>query len=205
MTTTLDDLLRASSADLFAVVRAAHPLDLDAIGDATYTGIDLSMPGWFHKLMWKSFRKTFYRDPVTGVHRGWNVKVEQVGWDTPPPPKRDRSGRSLSFGHYEVRSARGLTFPRGWQGEHYLDYRQAGNAWYDFPANAGYCPLVAVNPGDMTLLLGWEIFKVGGITIPLPDYWVLVREGPLRAEDIVPRPDQAKGLGLPEQAQGPTP
>mgnify|MGYP007011832116 CR=1 FL=1 len=193
MTITLDELLTLSNRDLYAIVEQANPLDLDAIADTTYTGIDLSMPAWFHRLMWKSFRKTFHRDPVTGRIRGWNVKVEQVGWATPPPPRRDRQGRPLTFGHYEVRSAEGLRFPRGWKGPHYIDYRFAGNRALDFPANAGYCPLVSVNAGSSELLLGWEIFNVAGLQVPLNDFWVLVREGPLAPEDIIGRPNGTPG------------
>lgn len=191
MTVSLDDLMSMSNAALFDIVKQGHPLDLEALADTTYTGIDLSMPAWFHKLMWKSFRKTFHKDPASGRLRGWNVKVEQVGWDTPPPPKRRSDGTAISFGHYEVRSADGLAFPRGWKGGHYLDYRVAGNRAWEFPANAGYCPLVTVNPGSSELLLGWEIFRVAGVAVPLNDFWVLRREGPLATEDIVPRPDGA--------------
>ena len=188
MTITLDDLLRMKGPDLYRVVQQGHALDTDALADTTYTGIDLSMPDLFHKLMWKSFRKTFHRDPETGALRGWNVKVEQTGWDTPPAPKRDKHGRPLSFGHYEVRSATGLHFPRGWRGGHYLDYGVAGNLPSDFPARAGYCPLVSVNAGSSELLLGWEIFKVGPVFVPISDFWVLKREGALRPEDVVPSP-----------------
>ena len=188
MTYSLDDVLAFSNDDLFEIMRTAHALDLEAIADHTYTGIDLSMPSWFHRLMWKSFRKTFHKDPETGIVWGSNVKVEQVGWDTPPPAKRNAKGEPLTFGHYEVLSAEGKRFPRGWKGAHYLDYRNAGNPVWDFPANRGYCPLFAVNEGDMGLLLGWEVFHVG-VQIPITDFWVLRREGPLAASEIVSRPD----------------
>jgi hypothetical protein len=188
MSITLEAIQKMNSAELFEIVRAAAPLDLDAIADTTYTGIDLSLPSWMHSLLWKSFRKTFHRDPVTGVLRGWNVKVQQTGWDAPPEPRRDKRGRALSFGHYEVCSARGLRFPRAWKGEHYLDYGHAGNPALD-PAALGYCPLVSVNAGDSELLLGWEVFKLGSVFVPLNDFWVLKREGPLKPEDVVPRPD----------------
>ncbi|MBK8999797.1 MAG: hypothetical protein IPM35_29110 [Myxococcales bacterium] len=191
MPTTLEDLMSMSNAERFAIVERALPLDLEALADTTYTGVDLSMPALFHRLFWKSFRKTFHRDPVSGRLRGWNVKVEQTGWDSAPAPKRDRAGRPLTFGHYEVRSAAGLPFPRGWKGEHYLDYRDAGNRFGDFPARMGYCPLVSVNPGQSDLLLGWEVFNLGGLLVPLNDFWALLREGPLRPEDVVPRPDCA--------------
>ena len=186
---SLDDLLSMSNDALFDIVMQGAPLDLDALADTAYTGIDLSMPELFHRLMWKTFRKTFHRDPERGVLRGWNVKVEQTGWSEPPLPKRDRRGDALTFGHYEVREAKGQRFPRGWQGGHYLDYRHAGNLRSDFPARAGFCPLVSVNPGSAELLLGWEVFKVGSALIPIRDFWLLKREGPLSAEDVLPRPD----------------
>lgn len=189
MTIRLDDVLRMDSEALWAIMAKAEPLDLDALADTTYTGIDLSMPELFHKLAWKSFRKTFHRDPRTGVLRGWNVRVKQTGWDKPPEPMRDLFGRQKTFGHYEVRSAAGLAFPRGWKGAHYLDYREAGNKLLDWPARAGYCPLVSVNAGSSELLLGWEVFNVHGVQVPIPDFWLLVREGPLMAKDLVPRPD----------------
>lgn len=189
MPITLEDLMTMNAAQLHAIVQRAEPLDLDALADTTYTGIDLSLPAWVTRLLWKSFRKTFHRDPQSGVIRGWNVKVQQTGWAQPPEPKRDAKGRPITFGHYVVRSAEGLPFPRGWKGPHFIDYRMAGNRFFDFPANAGYCPLVSVNAGSSELLLGWEIFNVAGIQIPLNDYWVLKREGPLSPADIMPRPD----------------
>ena len=59
-----------SNAERFEIVRRAAPLDLEAIADTTYTGVDLSMPALFHRLFWRSFRKTFHRDPASGVLRG---------------------------------------------------------------------------------------------------------------------------------------
>jgi hypothetical protein len=191
MTITLDELHDMNGDELFDIVRRGHPLDVDALADTTYTGIDLSMPKLFHRFMWKSFRKTFHRDPVSGALRGWNVKVEQTGWDTPPRPLRDKRGRALTFGHYEVRPAAGMRFPKDWQGGHYLDYHVAGNKPGDVPARFGYCPLVSVNAGDPELLLGWEVFKVGPVYLPLRDFWVLKRERALAAEDVVPRPDRS--------------
>lgn len=189
MTLSLDELLQMPNDALYEIVAAGHPVDPDAVADTSYTGIDLSMPDWFHRLMWKSFRKTFHRDPVSGRIRGWNVKVEQTGWDAPPAPRLGANGQPIRFGHYELRSAAGVCFPRRWKGGTYLDYRVAGNRAWDFPANAGFCPLVSVNPGSSELLLGWEVFKVAGVTIPLNDFWVLKREGPLAPGDVVPRPD----------------
>lgn len=178
---TLDDLQRMDRHQLHAILDRAHPLDPDAVAGRQYQGIDLSLPPFVNRLLWKTFRKTFVRAD-DGTVRGWNVRMEQQGIDGPRVPKT-RRGEIWHFAHYALRSAEGLRFPRGWKGSHFLDYRVPGNP---FGENLGYCPLVAVNEGDSDLLLGWEVFKVGGVFVPLPDYWALRVEGPV--DPVVPAP-----------------
>jgi hypothetical protein len=173
--------------ELFGVMQRGGPIDFNALADTRYTGIDLTMPTWFHQIMWRTFRKTFHRDPKTGVLRGWNVKVEQSGWETPPSPKRDHRGRPLTFGHYEVRAGADLAFPRGLRVAQYLDYTVAGNVACDL-ARFAMCPLVTVNDGEYDLLLGWEVFRVGAHFLPIDDFWVLKREGALDPREVQPRP-----------------
>ncbi len=182
---TLEDLLKMDNAARRRIVFAANPLDVEALAGNMYLGVDLSLPKIANAILWKTFRKTFYYDEKLGETRGWNVRMEQTGWDGPGTPKTDSRGKPISFGHYRVRSAKGLKFPGGWSGENYLDYIEAGNPWYDV-AGLGYCPLVAVNAGDNSLLLGWEVFKAGPIFFPLPDFWALKLEGPL--DEVVPVP-----------------
>ena len=184
---TLDDLLKMDNAGRRRIMMAAKPIDPDSLANTMYRGIDLSLPPLMNKILWKTFRKTFVRDPESGELRGWNVRLEQTGWEGPGQPMTDSKGLQISFGHYRVRPARGLRFPGGWSGEQFLDYTIAGNPWYD-PAGLGYCPLVAVNKGSNELLLGWEVFKLGPLFVPLPDFWALKLEGPLDAVVPVPRP-----------------
>ncbi len=183
---TFDDLLKLNGRQLYEIIVRAHPLDLEALAETQYQGVDLSLPPIVNKLLWKTFRKTFHRDPKTGVLRGWNYRMEQTGIDGARLPMQ-RKGKNWSFAHYEVRSAVGLRFPRGWQGTHYLDYGGVGNP---FGEGLAYTPLVAVNQGDMSLLLGWEVFKLGPLFIPLSDYWALRLEGPL--EEVLPSPQDAR-------------
>jgi hypothetical protein len=184
---TVNDLLAMTNAQRREIVKAAHPFDPAALDNTRYLGIDLSLPPIANKILWKTFRKTFHRDPATGELRGWNVRMKQTGWDGPGDPMRDKAGKPIAFGHYRVLPAAGLKFPGGWTGAHYLDYITAGNPWYD-PAGLGYCPLVAVNEGSSELLLGWEIFKLGPVFFPLPDFWALKLESPLPAEEVVAPP-----------------
>lgn len=183
----LDDLLRMDRHELHAIIDRAHPLDPDALAGHQYQGIDLSLPPWVNRILWKTFRKTFHRDPATGAVRGWNVRMEQQGIDGPRVPKR-RGGATWHFAHYELRSAVGERFPRGWQGPHFLDYGRVGNP---FGENLGWTPLVAVNEGDMSLLLGWEVFRLGPLFVPLRDYWALRLEGPLEEVFATPRDARA--------------
>ena len=180
-----EQLLGMNKREVAEVFKNGHHINVNELSNAQYLGVDLGMPEWFHKLAWKTFRKTFYKDPATGVIRGWNVKLEQTGYDFPTTAKKNSKGEELSFGHYHLLPAAGKKFPKGWQGENYLDYGVARNPRFDVAA-LGYCPLVAVNEGSTDLLLGWEVFKIGSLFVPLDDYWVLKREGDLKV--VVPSP-----------------
>lgn len=175
----LDEMTRMTTAQVVEVFRKGYPIKTEELHNTQYLGIDLTGPALFHKFFWKTFRKTFYRDPSTGILRGWNVKLEQTGWNGPTVAKKSSKGEELAFGHYHVCSAVGKKFPHHWQGADYLDYGIDGNAFFDV-ARLGYCPLVAVNEGSTELLLGWEVFKIGGLFVPLTDYWLLKRDGPLQ-------------------------
>lgn len=187
MTITFADLQGMDAAGLHRVMEQGHPLDYEAMADTRYQGVDLSLPQFVNKLLWKTFRKTFHKDRATGQLRGWNVRVEQYGVDAVNIPMTDKHGKQLTFGHYVVCEAAGKRFPKGWNGPNYLDYGIAGNTFADL-ARFTYSPLVAVNAGDMSLLLGWEVVRLGPLLVPVPDYWALRYEGQLADEDIMPVP-----------------
>ena len=180
----LEDLLTMPNAKRREIMFRANPITPAALDNTMYRGVDLSLPVIMNKILWKTFRKTFHRDPATGILRGWNVRMEQTGYGGPGVPKQ-KGGKQFSFGHYHLLPAGGKKFAGGWQGENYLDYTVAGNPWYDV-AGLGWCPLVCVNPGDHDLLLGWEVFKLGSVFVPLPDFWALRKEGPLDVIEPVP-------------------
>ena len=186
-TISFEELLSMDKHSVAKVFRNGYPINANELKCEQYLGVDLGMPEWFHKIAWKTFRKTFYKDPETGIIRGWNVKLEQTGYDFPTKAKTNIKGEELAFGHYHLLSASNKKFPKGWQGANYLDYGVAGNPTLDVAA-LGYCPLVAVNKDSTDLLLGWEVFKVGSLFVPLYDYWVLKREGPLT--NIIPPPNK---------------
>ena len=182
---TLEDLIAMSSTELAGVMRRGHPLDPEQLANTQYLGVDLSLPPWAGRLLWKTFRKTFHRDAPSGKLRGWNVKMEQTGVRGAAIPKTDRRGNERTFGHYVVVPNHTSSLTAGWQGASLLDYGAAGNPKTD-PARFGYTPIVAVNPGSQRLLLGWEVFRVAGRFLPVPLYWALELQGPL--EEVVAPP-----------------
>lgn len=175
----LEDLLTLTGKQLHAIMDRSLPIDVDALVGKQFLGTDLSMPKIGQKLLWQTFRKTFVRDPEHGDIRGWNVRMEQRGFHGAQVPLRRKDGTPKSFAHYRVRSAEGIAWPRGWKGQHFLDYSIAGN---NLVEGLGYTPIVAVNEGSSDLLLGWEIFKVGGKLLAPSMYWAIRADGPV--EDV---------------------
>jgi hypothetical protein len=183
---TLEDLMAMDGKALHEVLLRGYPLEPEKLAENAYLGVDLSLPDLARKILWHTFRKTFTRDESTGQVRGWNVRMEQHGVNGPRIPMRNRQDKPITFGHYIVRPTDGIEFPGNYRGAHYLDYGTVGNSFLDL-ARLGFTPLVAVNEGSQDLLLGWEVFRVGGKFVPMPLYWALRYEGPLG--DVVPRPD----------------
>jgi hypothetical protein len=182
----LEDLMAMNAKALHEVLLRGRALEPQKLAGNAFLGVDLSLPDIARKILWHTFRKTFTRDESTGDVRGWNVRMEQHGVNGARIPMRNRKGKPVTFGHYIVRSADGIEFPQNYRGAHYLDYGTAGNPFWDI-ARLGFTPLVAVNEGSQNLLLGWEVFRVGGKFLPLPLYWALRLEGPL--DEVVPRPN----------------
>ena len=182
---TLHDLMAMKGPALHEVMRRGHAVDADAVAGRQFLGVDLSLPGWARKLLWHTFRKTFVRDAASGELRGWNVRMEQHGVEGARVPLKNRRGEPITFGHYRLRSADGVTFPQGYRGAQFLHYGEAGNPFMDL-ARLGRTPLVAVNPGRSDLLLGWEVFALGPGYLPLPLYWALRDDGPL--DTVIPPP-----------------
>lgn len=161
-----DDVLALDRAGLAALLAHGHAIDPAALDDSQYRGISLGLPPLVEALTWKTFRKTFHRDPATGRLRGWNVRLAQTGLDGPARPGR-------AFGHYEV-TALGPT-PRPCGPGLLLDYRAGSRG----PLGRLRDPLVAIHAGSVELLLGWSYLQVGRRQLATPSYFLLVREGRL--------------------------
>ena len=161
------DLRSMSRPELTAVVRAGHAVDADAIADTEYRGISLGLPAFIEELTWKTFKKVFCRNELDRSVRGWNVRIEQTGLEPPFRPKR-RNGAPVTFGHFavEVRS-NGLL----------LDYG-AGAPRFD-PLGLVRDPVVAVNPGDPSLLVGTTYLALPFGDVPTPSFFSLELDGPL--------------------------
>jgi hypothetical protein len=179
---TRDQLLRMSNRDLLQVLRDGYAIRPEALDDTGYRGIALGLPRFVEKLTWKTFQKTFHRDPKTGVLRGWNVRAEQRGLDAPTVAKQ-KNGRACTFGHYQVVPTTKIAPRIGLSRGLLIDYGLGNNGFFD-PMRFMRDPLVAVNVDQVDLLLGWSYVELGFVSFGTPSFFTLEREGPL--VDLVP-------------------
>jgi hypothetical protein len=170
-----DEVLTLDARGLAALLAAGHDVPVEAIEGAEYEGIALGLPPWVERLAWKTFKKTFYRDPESGRVRGWNVRIVQRGVDGPYEPIMKR-GAPLCFGPYEVVPLDGRS-PRPVGGGLLIDYAR-GKGGVD-PMRLMRDPIVALRPGDPTLLLGWSYVELGFARLSTPSYFLLKRAGPI--------------------------
>lgn len=172
--TAAEPLLRASRRALRQALSAGFPIAAGSLDDTEYQGISLALPWIIERFTWKTFTKTFRRT-TTGELVGWNMRMEQTGVDGPPAPKR-RNGVPLTWGHYRVRTARGVRFT--------APYDQALLIDYDVPTNGPLLrrmrdPLVAVVEGSSEVLLGVSYLDLGFFGLMTPTYFALILRGPL--------------------------
>ncbi len=172
-----DALLALPPGELAQHLRRGHPIDPAALEGGAYRGISLGLPRWIERLSWKTFQKTFYRDPATGSLRGWNVRVEQRGLTAASAPLL-RAGVPWAFGHYEVTTPEGYRPPAGFDRGLLIDYGRGANPWFD-PTRRVRDPLVALAPDRVDWLLGMSYVDLFGVTLSTPSYFVLQREGPI--------------------------
>ncbi len=155
------DLLNVPRKELARLLREGHPIDPQDLDDRQYKGTSLGLPAWVDALVWKTFVKTFHRDPDTGGLRGWNVRLEQDGLDAPTRPMMTRKGVPKTFGHFSV-----------------IEYDGPG-LLIKYKANPLRDPIVALNAGSADLLLGVSYLALG-FRVPTPSYFSLEADGPLQ-------------------------
>ena len=166
-----EPLLSARRGELRRALERGHAVDPRALDDTEYTGISLALPKLVERLTWKTFTKTFHRDPATGDLRGWNVRMEQTGIDGPAVP-RTKNGVPWTWGHYRVYATDRAPYARGLL----IDYGVRSN---DLVTRRMRDPLVAVREGDPNVLLGVSYLDFGWFRVLTPTFFMLVRRGPL--------------------------
>lgn len=166
----IDQLLTMKRADLRRALARGHAIEDGALDDTEYKGISLALPRFIERLTWKTFTKTFHRDPETHELRGWNVRMEQTGIDGPAVAMM-KNGAPFTFGHYRVYASDMMC-----KGALMIDYDVPSNG---FLVRRTRDPLVAVNAADPTLLLGVSYIDCGLFRLWTPTYFALVRRGPL--------------------------
>ena len=186
--TTARDLRTAETRELRDLIVHGHPVAPASIEGWVYRGTSLGLPKIVERFTWKTFQKTFWRDPATGKLLGWNVRLEQDGLDAPSRPKLRRDGRPVTEWNYEVIEARGVPMPAGFERGLVIDYSRAKNP----PGSIRFVkdPLVALEEGNADELLGVSYAVIGGRTVETPTYFTLEREHPI---DHVPYGTEKSG------------
>jgi len=193
----VEPLLTARRAELRRALAAGHAIDERALDDTEYEGISLALPRLVERLTWKTFTKTFHRDPKTGELRGWNVRMEQHGVFGPRVPLT-KNGKPHTWGHYRVYSAKGVRLAAPYDMALLIDYGVPSN---DFVTRRMRDPLVAVTEGDPSVLLGVTYLDLGWLRVMTPTYFALVRRGPL---SYVANGTSGSGASSPGRVSAPT-
>jgi hypothetical protein len=177
---TAADLFPMKGRELRAILEQGHPIDPTRLDDTEYNGVALDMPGFMEKVLWKTFKKVFYRDPDTGVLRGWNVAVEQNGVEG-PFVDRLKKGKRITYWFYEVHGPDNYHPPKNQDRGLIIDYGPQSSPFTitHFVRD----PLVAVNEGDDRLLLGYSYAALGSIPVPVPSWFLLMRGDRLTYRD----------------------
>lgn len=175
----------ADTSTLRELIVQGHPIDPSALEGWVYRGTALGLPRVAQQVTWKTFQKTFWREPSSGRLLGWNVRLEQDGLDAPSRPKL-RRGRPVTEWHYEVVSPAGVPMPDGFDRGLVIDYARGANPMGIIRVIKD--PLVALTPGSADELLGVSYAVVAGKCIETPTYFTLERESRI---DYVPYEDPA--------------
>jgi hypothetical protein len=182
-----DELLQLNQNQLKTLFEAGHPIDPLELDDTEYLGISLGLPAWIDRLAWKTFIKTFHRDADTGLLRGWNLRLVQEGLDE-APRAMTRGEKTRTFGHFRVQPNADLPMRPHLTTGLLLHYGDAGNRPLD-PMRSVRDPIVALNAGDASRLLGWMWWQGPGFRMPTPSYFLLERLRPL--QEVVAPPSIA--------------
>lgn len=176
------ELLRANPRELRQRLVQGHPVDPRALEGWTYRGTSLGLPRAVEKLTWKTFQKSFWRDPTSGRLLGWNVRLHQDGVEAPSRPKTRKDGAPVATWFYEVTSPAEVALPRAWpQGFDrglIIDYARAPNPALD-TVRFVKDPLVALSPGNSDVLLGVSTVTLPGLCVEIPTWFLLEREAPI--------------------------
>lgn len=182
----IDEFLRLHQRQLAERLVAGHAVPISAIENFEYKGISLGLPGFIDKLAWKIFKKTFYRDPITHVLRGWNIRVRQTSLYDAFLPQTTKDGSPVTWGHYQVVANAGRPGPRTLEQALLLDYGLGGNPAGALLVRALRDPLVALQKDSGEALLGWSYLQWGRLQVPTPSYFLLLRDTPVQYIPEIP-------------------
>ncbi len=174
---TYDQLRAMSNDELDEVMENGHPVDPKDIEGFEFKGTNVGVPKLLEMFAQK-FKKCFYRDPITGELRGWNLKIEQdKNLDGSWTPTSDDI-RKTAHGFYKVYPAVDDETFNHYSQALLINYGEGDNPALDVTALLRDY-IVCVNEGDETLLLGKAYLDFGLFNLPSQGFFILVKDCPL--------------------------
>lgn len=172
-----EQLCEMSNDEREEVMEHGHPIDPKDLEGMEFKGTNVGVPGIL-ELLAKKFKKCFYRDPITGELRGWNLKIKQ---------DKDLSGhwevtsddiRKSAHGFYKVYPAADDPTFHHYSQALLINYGEGDNPALDVTALLRDY-IVCVNEGDSSLLLGKAYLDFGLFNLPSQGYFILQKDCPL--------------------------
>jgi len=167
---SVSEMRLMSPGDLLTLFKGGYPIDPSQLAGYEFHGTSLGVPHWVERFAWSQFKKVFHFDEQRGMLRGWNLAVVQQdeAWTT----IQNKQGPK-AYGHYLVRAPE--SEPQEVAGAMWLDYGCPQKTFR--PMTWLRDPVVSLESGNPTRLLGFSMMQVGRRLVRTPSFFHLERGG----------------------------
>lgn len=190
---TYDQLCNMSNDELAEVMENGFSIDPQEIEGYEFKGTNVGVPEVF-KALFQKFKKCFYRDPITGELRGWNLKIKQDKDLSGPWETTSDDIRKTAHGFYKVYPASDDPTFNHFSQALLINYGEGDNPALDVTALLRDY-VVCVNEGSTDLILGTAYLDFGLFNVPFQGYFVLVKDCPL-SDVATPPANLLEALGI---------
>ena len=190
---TFEELREMSNDQLDELMENGHPVDPKEIEGFEFKGLNVGVPELL-KMFAQKFKKCFYRDPITGELRGWNLKIKQDRELDGPWETTSDDIRKTAHGFYKVYPAADDDTFNHYSQALLINYGEGDNPALDVTSLLRDY-MVCVNEGDTSLLLGKAYLDFGLFNLPSQGFFILDKDCPL-SDVATPPSNILEALGI---------